>query len=110
MTIGSVDAVNFVTNKFCIYPSTAWFDFKNNGAGLTYAFSVALWHQCIVSVYGPKPAATAAITIFSGGNVDVCIHTQDQIALYLKISHIKHAVAVSGYRGEQNCFCRGWPE
>ncbi len=77
MYIVSVDAVHFVTNEFHKDLCTAWFEFKNNDAGLTYEFSIALQHQHIVSVYGPKPAATPDITIFHGGNVDVCVHKQD---------------------------------
>ncbi len=46
--ITSVDVIHFVTNKFSKDLSTAWFDFKNNGAGVTYEFSVALQHQNIV--------------------------------------------------------------
>ena len=98
--IVSVDAVHFVTNEFRKDPSTSWFDFKNNGAGLTYEFSVALRHQNIVSVYGPKPAATPDITMFRGGNVDVSVHERDQTALYFKIPEGKYAVGDSGYQGE----------
>ena len=100
MYIVSVDAIHFVTNAFHKDPSTAWFDFKNNVAGLTYEFSVALRHHKIVSVYGPKPAATPDITMFRGGNVDVSVHERDQTALYFKIPEGKYAVGDSGYRGE----------
>ncbi len=67
--IVSIDVVHFVTNKFCKNPSTAWFEFKNNGAGLTYEFSVALRHQNNVSVHTPKPAATPDKTMFNGGKL-----------------------------------------
>ncbi len=79
--IVSVDVIHLVTNKFCKDLSTAWFDFKNNGARLTHEFSVALQHQNIVSVYRPKPAATPDITMSCDGNVDVCVHERDQRAL-----------------------------
>ncbi len=95
--IVSVEAIHFVTNEFCKDPSTAWLDFKNNGAGLTYEFSVALRHQNIVSVYGPKPAATPDITMFHGGNVDVCDHKRNQMAIYFKIPDRKYAVGDIGY-------------
>ena len=72
--IVSIDAIHFVTNKLHKEPSTARFDFKNNGAGLKYEFSVALQHQNIMSLYGPKPATTQDTTMFHGGNVDVCVH------------------------------------
>ncbi len=45
--IVGVDAIHFITNKFHKDLSTAWFDFKNNGAGLTYEFSLALQQQNI---------------------------------------------------------------
>ncbi len=98
--IVSVDAIHFVTNKFCKDLRTAWFDFKNSGTGLTYEFSVALHHQNIVSVYGPKPATTPDIKIFHGENVDLCFHKRDQTALYFKIPARKYAVGDSGYQGE----------
>ncbi len=55
--------------KFCKDQSTAWFDFKNNGAGLTYEFSVGLQHQNSMPVYRPKPAATPDISLFYVGTV-----------------------------------------
>ncbi len=70
---------------------------KNNCAGLTYKFNVALWYQHIVSVYGPKPAAAPDITMVCGGNVDVCAHKQYQLALYFKIPDEKCAVGDSAY-------------
>ncbi len=53
-----------------------------------------------MSVYRPKPAATPDITMFHGGNVDLCVHKRDQMALYFKIPDGKYAVGDSGYRGE----------
>ncbi len=92
-----VNAIHSVTNEFCKDPSKAWFDFKNNCAGLTYEFSVALWHQNIVSAYRTKPAATQDNTTYHGGNVDVCVHKKDQTALYFKIPDKMYAAGDSGY-------------
>ncbi len=44
MYIVSVDTDQFITNKFCEIPGTAWFYFQNDGAELMYEFNIALQH------------------------------------------------------------------
>ncbi len=38
--------------------------------------------------------------MFQGGNVDVCVHIRDEMALYFKIPDGKYAVGDSGYQLE----------
>ncbi len=53
-----------------------------------------------MSVYRPNPAATPDIIMLHGGNVDVCVHKRDQMALYFKTPDRKYAVGNSGYQEE----------
>lgn len=77
-----------------------WFHFINNCAYVTYEFSIALQHECIKSVYEPKPTGTPGITMFHRENVGKNFEEQNQIALYFKIPNEKHALGDSRYRIE----------
>ncbi len=44
-----------------------------------------------------KTCCHTRLTMCCGGNIDVCVHKQDQMALYFKIQDGKYEVGDSGY-------------
>ncbi len=88
---------SFVTNEYFKYPSSAWFDFKNNWNGLAYECSVVLQLQNIVYFYGHRFAITPDITMIRGGSVNTWVDQQDQMALSFKITEGKFALRDSEY-------------
>ena len=94
----SVDTVTFVTEEFCLDPSSEWFDWKSHGSGLKYEFALALRRAEIVLVRGPaKPGTEQDSVIFRGGGKND--KNLDKTALYPLLPPGKKAIGDSGYKG-----------
>ena len=84
----SVDGVHCRVFEPRIDPSTKWFSSKFNKAALSYELGIAIFHDQLVWVSGPHPAATNDITIFKMTD-----------GLMEKIPDGKIAIGDEGYRG-----------
>ena len=98
-----VDCLHFNTNEFRLDPSSKWFNFKGNCAGLKYEFAVSACRPAVVWIRGSFPASVHDITIFRGEKPDQEKEDWDQSALYFKMQELgggKKAIGDSGYAGE----------
>ena len=90
-------------DEFRLNPSSKWFDFKKNSAGLKYEFAMALRCDKIVWMRGPFPASEHDITIFRGGKANESEDSWDKESLYFatkKLGDNIRGVGDSGYAGE----------
>jgi hypothetical protein len=63
----SVYGLHCLIYKLRTDPESKWYSHKFNGPGVAYEIAVALHSNRVLSVRGPFPASTHAITIFCGG-------------------------------------------
>ena len=88
--------MNFVCEEFRCDPSSDWYNYKKNGAGVKYEFALALRRPNIVWIRGPEPAGKIQYgTMFRGGKKND--KGKDESALYYQLPEGKKAIGDSGY-------------
>ena len=95
-----IDTVHFNTNEFRLDPSSKWYNFKSNCAGLKYEIAMSIRRAAIVWIRGPFPASVHDITIFRGGKKDQDKEDWDHSALYFRMQDLGVGIGDSGYAGE----------